>query len=224
MGYASLMCGRFALFTPLDRLAKQVGASVPESSGKPRYNVAPGTWITAVRQESEESAPLFDDLWWGYRPKWAKGSGNQPINARVETVATNGYFKGAFARHRCLIPADGCYEWIKDSQPKQPHFICRADREPIFFAGIFAEREDGSLGCAILTEPARGSAADVHDRMPLILDDNSLAPWLAPDITDRETLRNMVKHIDAGLIEHWPVSTKVNKPAEGQGEELINPA
>ena len=80
------------------------------------------------------------------------------------------------------------------------------------------------MGCAIVTEPGRGSAAEVHDRMPLILDDDSLEHWLAPDITDKETIKQMVRHIDAGLIEHWAVSTAVNKPAEGQSEELINPA
>ena len=218
------MCGRFALFTPLDQLAKMVGATVPEQKVKPRYNVAPGTWIAAVYQTSENEAPIIGEMWWGYRPRWAQSTGNQPINARVETVATNAYFKSAFSKHRCLIPADGWYEWIKGSKPKQPHYICRKDREPLFFAGIFAERDDGSLGCAIVTEPGRGSAAEVHDRMPLILDDDSLKHWLAPDITDRETIKQMVRHIDASLIEHWPVSTKVNKPAEGQSEELINPA
>lgn len=93
----------------------------------------------------------------------------------------------------------------------------------MYFAAIYAERDDGSLGCAILTEQARGSAVDVHDRMPLILNDDSLAIWIAPDLTDQETICNLVGHIDADLIEHWPVSTAVNKPSEGQGKELINP-
>lgn len=218
-----IMCGRFAFYSPIAKLARKVGVTVPELEGSPRYNVAPGTWITALHQKSEGTAPLIDEMWWGYRPMWAKGSGNQPINARVETVATNAYFKNAFAKHRCLIPADGWYEWVKNTSPKQPHFICRVDREPLFFAGIFAERDDSSLGCAILTEPARGSAAEVHDRMPLILNDDSLSHWLAPDITNCETIRKMVQHIDANLIEHWTVSLKVNKSAEGQGGELINP-
>tara|TARA_R110001583_G_C5665157_1_gene410025 strand:- start:6723 stop:7379 length:657 start_codon:yes stop_codon:yes gene_type:complete len=217
------MCGRFALFSPVSDLARKVGAAVPEQEFCSRYNVAPGTWITAVRQASENSKPTIDEMWWGYRPKWAKGKGNQPINARVETVASNAYFKSAFARHRCLVLADGWYEWIKNSSPKQPHFICRKDRSPLFFAGIYAERDDGRLGCAIITEQARGSAAEVHDRMPLILTDDSLERWLAPDLTDRETIRSLVQHIDASLIEHWSVSTDVNKPAEGQGDELINP-
>lgn len=218
------MCGRFALFSPVSELTKKVGAAVHEQDFSPRYNVAPGTWITTVHQASEDSTPIIDEMWWGYRPRWANSTGQQPINARVETVATNAYFKAAFARHRCLIPANGWYEWIKDSSPKQPHFICRKDREPLFFAGIFAEHGDGSLGCAIITESARGSAAEVHDRMPFILDEDSLEYWLAPDLVDQETIRSMMRHIDAKLIENWPVSTEVNKPAEGQGDELINPA
>ncbi|MGY2463233.1 SOS response-associated peptidase [Vreelandella sulfidaeris] len=209
---------------PIRQLATVVGATVPERVVQPCYNIAPGTWITVVKQLSENEPPIIDDMWWGYRPAWPKGTGSQPINARVETVASNGYFKSAFAKHRCLIPANGWYEWIKDTSPKQPHFLARADEKPLFFAGIFSQRGDGSLGCAIFTEPARGSAAEAHDRMSLILNDDCLAPWLAPDLTDRETTHNMIQNIDAGLIEHWPVSTSVNKPAEGQGEELINPA
>ncbi len=217
------MCGRFALFTPIPQLTKKVGAVLPEHEIRPRYNVAPGTWIASIRKASDNSAPTLEEMWWGFRPSWAKGKGTQPINARVETVATNPFFKGAFAKHRCLVAADVWYEWIKNISPKQPHFLCRRDREPLHFAAIYAERDDGHLECAILTEPVRGSAADVHDRMPLILNDDSLASWLAPDLMNKETIRNLVEHIDEGLIEHWPVSTAVNKPLEGQGDELINP-
>lgn len=156
--------------------------------------------------------------------EWARGRAAQPINARAETVATSGYFKHVFARQRCLIPADGWFEWLATEIGKQPHYISRQDREPLAFAGIYTEREDGSLGCAILTEPARGSAAEVHDRMPLILDDASLEPWLDPDLTDRETIRQVVRHLDATLIEHWPVSRAVNKPGNDEQAALINPA
>lgn len=160
----------------------------------------------------------------GYRPKWAKGKAAQPINARAETVATSSYFKQAFARQRCLIPADGWFEWLATEAGKQPHYLTRADREPIAFAAIYAEREDGSLGCANLTEPARGIAAEVHDRMPLILDDASLEPWLDPDLSDRETIRQVVRHLDSGLIEHWAVSRAVNRPGNDEDARLINPA
>nr|WP_298522079.1 SOS response-associated peptidase [uncultured Halomonas sp.] len=218
------MCGRFALYSPYPKFATKVGVTTISEELTPRYNVPPGTWITAIRRLSENEPPRVGELWWGYKPKWAKGKASEPINARAETVATSGYFKSSFRRHRCLIPADGWYEWDKAVTPKQPHFICREDREPLFFAGIYTEREDGSLGCAIITEPARGSAQEVHDRMPLVLEGESLKPWLDPDLTDRETLRNLVHHVDAKLITHWPVSTKVNRPNGAGDESLINPA
>lgn len=104
----------------------------------------------------------------------------------------------------------------QEPNPKQPHFVCRQNREPLYFATIYAECEDGSLGCAILTEQARGSAAEGHDRMPLILNDDSLASWLAPAMMGKKAIRHLVGHIDADLIEHWPVSTAVNKPSEGR--------
>lgn len=217
------MCGRFSQFDAYPRLAKRLRVAMNDAAPLSRYNIAPGTWILGFRQTAYDRAPEPLDFWWGYRPKWAKGKAAQPINARGETVATSGYFKVSFQKQRCLIPADGWYEWLTTESGKQPHYITRCDREPLAFAGIYTEREDGSLGCAILTEPARGTAAEVHDRMPLILDDASLEPWLDPDLTDRETIRQVVRHLDAGLIEHWPVSRAVNKPAEGQGTELINP-
>lgn len=218
------MCGRFSQFNAYPPLAKRLRVAMPDAAPPARYNIPPGTWITGFRQAAHDEPPEHLDFWWGYRPKWAKGKAAQPINARSETVATSGYFKHAFARCRCIVPADGWYEWLATESGKQPHYLTRSDREPIAFAAICTEREDGSLGCAILTEPARGSAADVHDRMPLILDEASLEPWLDPDLTDRETIRSIVRRLDAELLEHWPVSRAVNKPAEGQGAELINPA
>lgn len=218
------MCGRFALYSAYPKLARKVGATVVEGSPTPRYNVAPGTWIVGICQEAHDRPPEQFQLWWGYRPGWAKGKASQPINARVETVATSGFFKGSYQKRRCIVPADGWYEWIKTTDPKTPHYLTRIDREPIAFAGIYAERADGFLGCAIITGPAQGSAAEVHDRMPLILNDESLQAWLDPDLTDRETIRGVTQHLDAELIEHWSVSRAVNKPQEGQSAELINPA
>lgn len=105
------------------------------------------------------------------------------------------------------LPVDG---------KKQPHFLCREDREPIWLAGIWAERADGKPGCAILTEPARGVAKEIHPRMPLALGAESLEHWLDPDLTDRETIRKVVHHLDAEVITHWPVSTRVNRPTNDE--------
>ncbi|WP_111414573.1 SOS response-associated peptidase [Billgrantia lactosivorans] len=218
------MCGRFSQFSAYPRLAKRLRVAMEAGAPAPRYNIPPGTWISGFRKVAHDAPPEQLELWWGYRPKWAKGKAAQPINARAETVATSGYFKHAFARARCIVPADGWFEWLATETGKQPHYITRCDREPIAFAGIYAERVDGSLGCAILTEPARGTAAEVHDRMPLILDDASLGPWLDPDLTDRETIRHVVRHLDASLIEHWAVSREVNRPGNDGEAGLINPA
>lgn len=218
------MCGRFALHSPYPKLAASLRLPLEEvQEPVPRYNVAPGTWILAVRRESDEAPLIMDELWWGYRPHWAGEKAPEPINATVEKVATSKYFRGAFAHHRCLVPADGWYEWLPVDGQKQPHFLCRQDREPIWLAAIWSERPDGRPGCAILTEPARGVARQIHPRMPLALDDKSLGPWLDPHLTDRETIRQVVHHLDADLLTHWPVSPQVNRPANDD-PALIEPA
>ncbi|ATJ83228.1 SOS response-associated peptidase [Halomonas beimenensis] len=217
------MCGRFALFSPYPALSRAL--RLPLAPGKviPRYNVAPGTWITGVRHPDEPAPLVMDDLWWGYRPHWARETSPEPINATVEKVATSPYFRGAFAHHRCLIPADGWYEWRPAEGGKQPYFLCRRDREPVWLAGIWSERPDGKPGCAILTEPARGVAREIHGRMPVVLDAESLAPWLDPRVTERETLRGAVHHLAAEALTHWPVSHRVNRPVNDE-PSLIAPA
>ncbi len=216
------MCGRFALYSPPPKLSESLRLPLVERELTPRYNVAPGTFITAVRRADDDAPLVMDDLWWGYRPHWAQGTAPQPINAKVESVPTSRYFRAAFAHHRCLVPADGWFEWLPVNGRKQPHYLTRADGEPLWLAGIWAERADGKAGCAILTEPARGVAKEIHDRMPLALDAQSLEPWLDPHLTDRETLRQVVHHLEAGLMTHWPVSTRVNRPTQDDAS-LVEP-
>ena len=100
------MCGRFALFSDPTSIARALRLPLPPEGRQPRYNVAPGTWITGVRRPEPDAEPRFDSLWWGYRPHWAGQSGPQPINARAERLDSSKYFRGAFHKHRCLIPAD----------------------------------------------------------------------------------------------------------------------
>lgn len=217
------MCGRFALYTPYPSIAASLRLPLEEAwELTPRYNVSPGTWITGVRRTVFEAEPTIGDFWWGYRPAWAKKGAPQPINAKVESVATSRYFQAAFKRHRCLIPADGWFEWLPVDGKKQPHFLTRTDDEPLWLAAIWAERADGKPGCAILTESARGVAKEIHPRMPLALDAESLEPWLDPHLTDRETIRQVVRHMDADLITHWPVSTRVNRPTQDDAS-LVEP-
>lgn len=218
------MCGRFAFYSSSLSVARRLRLPAPAETLAPRYNITPGTWVTAARRAVPNKEPGLDALWWGYRPKWAGSQAPQPINATIEKVATSGFFKAAFARHRCLIPADGWYEWLKLGDRKQPHFLCREDREAIWLAGIWTERNDGAPGCAIITEPARGRAQQIHSRMPFILDDESLDLWLDADFTDPDAIRGAMHHLDERRITHWPVSRAVNRPGNDSDASLINPA
>lgn len=105
--YAPSMCGRFAIYSQPPEISRRLGLPEPESGWTARYNVTPGTWIPGAHHPDSENGLSLGQLWWGYLPHWATGKAPEPINAKVEGVATSRYFKGAFARHRCLIPADG---------------------------------------------------------------------------------------------------------------------
>ncbi|WP_322529211.1 SOS response-associated peptidase [Salinicola sp. LHM] len=153
----------------------------------------------------------LDALWWGYRPD---GKAPQPINATVEKIATSPDFRVAFAHHRCLVPANGWYEWLTEEGRKPPHYLARQDGEPLWFASIWTDRPDGKPGCAILTEPAHGVAKAIHPRMPLNPDQQSLVPWLDTGLTDRETVSRRVHHLPHDRLTHRPVSPWVNKPVE----------
>ncbi|RKR07644.1 putative SOS response-associated peptidase YedK [Kushneria sinocarnis] len=226
------MCGRYALFTRKAQLLDQLPLRVRDAdddAGQPRYNVAPGTEVLAVRRASdddENTAITLDRLWWGYHPHWAGDSAPTPINAKAEKVATSKYYAGAFARQRCLIPADGWYEWLATEHGKQPHFICRQDRSPVWLAGIWSARPDGTPGLAIITHDARGVATEVHSRMPLALDERCLTEWLDPHMTDRESVRQLIRPLPAELLSHWPVSREVNRVGNDRATliEPINPA
>ncbi len=216
------MCGRFALFSDPPRIARRLGLPEPEANWQPRYNVAPGTWITGVRRSDPDDDARFDSLLWGYRPHWAGQSGPEPINARAERLDSSRYFRGAFHKHRCLIPADGWYEWLPGEAGKQPYFIAREDREPLFLGAIWEPYADDTAGCAIITEPARGIARDIHDRMPLVLDDRSLEAWLDPGLVERDAIRAAVHHLEAEALTAWPVSTRVNR-SDHEGASLVEP-
>lgn len=214
------MCGRFVLYADPDAIARALRLSPPPDAWAPRYNIAPGTWITGVRRPEADAEPRFDNLWWGYRPHWAGEGGPAPINARAERLDSSRYFCGAFHKHRCLIPANGWYEWMPAEGGKQPWFITREDRQPLFLGGIWAPLDDDTACCAIITEPARGVAKQIHGRMPLVLDDESLTPWLDPDLNERDAIRAAVHHLEADALTSWPVSRRVNR-ADEEGDALV---
>nr|WP_281504339.1 SOS response-associated peptidase family protein [Chromohalobacter japonicus] len=129
-----------ALYSSYLKISRALRLPLESGELKPRYNVAPGTWITAVRHPSDDAPLVMDEVWWGYRPHWAKEKAPEPINATVEKVATSNYSRGAFAHYCCLMSEDGWYEWLPVDGRKQPYFLCCEDRKRLCRFG----RDDAS--------------------------------------------------------------------------------
>ena len=211
------MCGRFALYSDPFSLAKRFEAeALPEL--RPRYNVAPSQNIPIVREEGEKRR--FALARWGLIPHWAKDTkiGYSTINARAETVAEKPAFRNAFKHRRCLIPADGFYEWqaIAGSKVKQPWFIALQDREPMVFAGLWErwrspEGEDLE-SCSIIVTDANELMRSIHDRMPVILAPGDWSAWLESEAKDAVSLQSLLKPYPARGMTAWSVSTQVNSP------------
>lgn len=225
------MCGRFTLRTPLSTLARQLGlplsGDVAALVPTPRYNVAP-TQPVAAAWTGPSGQPEITALRWGLVPPWVEvpRASDRLINARSETVARRPAFRRAFARRRCLVLADGFYEWRRTERGKQPWLFERTDGQPLLLAGIWEpprEEEPAPAlpGCAILTVAANPLVAQFHDRMPAILDAQQLAPWLALD-TPREELSALLTPLADGLLAARPVSTRVNS-VRNDDASLLNP-
>jgi putative SOS response-associated peptidase YedK len=215
------MCGRFDRHVSADAVARAMGAGdgLEESDAAAGgYNITPGRPILTAHADPASTAPRLALDHWGFHPHWAGSDAPSPINARAETVATSPYFRDAFAHRRCLIPANGWFEWQATDAGKQPWYFTAADAPLIAYAGIWTEAPDDGTdagrSCAIITEPARGIARSVHPRMPLVLDPGCWASWLDPDLTARADIRRAVQRLDPEALEAWPVSPRVNRPSE----------
>ena len=208
------MCGRFVLSSDGDRLTDHYGlASLPAFVGG--YNIAPSARVPVVRQDPDREAAVCH---WGFIPHWVKEPVLKPINARAETLIGKPYFRDAFRRRRCLIPANGYYEWRAALGGKQPYFIHMAGTELVSFAGLWSSWRgpDGPVeSCVIITTTASEELADIHDRMPAIIAPDDYDAWL--DAGGQDLLRPC-----AGEMEAYPVSSRVNNP-RNQGETLIQP-
>jgi len=211
------MCGRFTLTDPDADLAVQFDLpEIPDM--KPRYNIAPSQPVAAVRVPSEGAAREMVLLQWGLIPFWAKDPaiGNRMINARSETAAEKPAFRAAFKRRRCLVVADGFYEWQKRNGGKQPFFVYLRDRQPFGFAGLWEhwEGEDGSVieSCTLLTTQPNELLRSVHNRMPVILQPEDYSLWLDPEVEDAAQLQPLLQPYAAEMMGAHPVSLFVNKP------------
>lgn len=194
---------------------------------EPRYNIAPSQDVAAVRLE--DGRRLLVSLRWGLIPFWADDPkiGYRTLNARSETAHKSPAFRAAFRGRRCLIPANGFYEWDKRHATKQPYFIYRTDEKPLALAGLWEHWEDKEgkeviESCTILTTEASEPVAGLHDRMPVILEKEDFDLWLDPDEGRIEQLRALLHPAATGVLSMYPVSEYVNKAAN-QGEKCIEP-
>ena len=223
------MCGRYVSATPPDQIAAYFGAEAPEAVLEPSYNVAPTKDVYAVL--SDGTTRHVDAFHWGLVPLWAKDAkiGSKMINARAETLAEKNAYKSAFKKRRCLIPADGFYEWQKNPKDpkgkKQPFYIHRPDGEPFAFAGICTRKEweDGWLySCTIITTKPNDVVAQVHDRMPVILPSKDAeAAWLSTGLEADDAIEMCVP-LDAGRVQSAPANPMLNKVGKGhEGPEML---
>lgn len=240
------MCGRFVSASSpallADRFAvDEVDATVGEAPA-PDYNVSPRRNVLVVREH--EHHRVLSRLRWGLVPAWAKDPaiGDKMINARAETVAEKPAYRRAFAKKRCIVPADGFYEWKRGPAPaggakpvKQPYFIHRRDGEPLAFAGLWEVWKvpeelaptlagpDGWLrSCAIVTGPPNAVLAPIHDRMPVVLPESAWAEWLDPENHDVEALSRLLVPAPAEWFEAYAVATTVNN-ARNNRADLVRP-
>ena len=230
------MCGRYVSVSSSTILAERFAVEtvrVPDEA-EPDYNVTPRAEVPVVAESSTDGRVL-DRVRWGLVPSWAKDLkiGDRLINARAESVATSNAFKRAFARRRCIVPADGFYEWqkIEKRRAKQPWFVRRRDGEPIAFAGLWEIWHDPKEGddaprirsCVIITTEPNALMAPIHDRMPVVLPESAWDTWLDRENHDVDALQKLLVPAPSEEFEAWPVSLLVNKP-ENNGPELIDPA
>ena len=209
------MCGRFVGFRSLDELKGFFPIDKAACEAISNYNVAPSQEILAIaKYEGENWLVKFH---WGLVPFWAKdiSIGNRMINARSESIAEKPSFRNAFKKRRCLIPADGFYEWKGEKGKKQPMFITLPDHEPFAFAGLWEtwKKDDQELNyksCTIITTQASESIRDIHHRMPVILKPPAYESWLDPGNQNVVELGEMLKNEIVTELASYPVSKQVN--------------
>ncbi len=212
------MCGRFTLRTP--RRFKDLSANLPAATLVPRYNIAPSQEVLAIiGTEDEQRVSAFV---WGLVPSWS-GEPKGIINARSETLESRPSFAESFHRRRCLIPADGFYEWKRKGKSKQPYYFQMQDEAQFAFAGIWDEwKKDGAsiTSCAIITTVPNELLATIHDRMPVILAPTAQGKWLSDSGPDE--LLSLLRPYSAAEMKSFPVSKRVNH-AKVEEPSLVEP-
>ena len=217
------VCNRYRLTRSKQYLAERFRAS-EEIDDHPRYNIAPTQPVLTVREVRGRKVRGFTTMRWGLIPSWAKDAsiGNRTLNARSETVTTTPAFRDSILRRRCLIPADGFYEWRRMGSLKQPYCFEVGEGEVFAFAGLWDQwrSPDGQTveSCTILTTTPNSLVADIHDRMPVIVPPDKYDAWLDPDTNDFEAIRDVLRPYDADLMRRYPVSRKLNNAKNDDAE------
>ena len=221
------MCGRYQVSTPVEDIARRFDATLTEEAARlgPRYNVAPTlpVPVVRVRHEARELAALT----WGLVPNWSNDlSGIKAINARADTIFEKAMFRTAIRRRRCLIPADGFYEWQQRPDGKQPWHIGMLDGSLFAFGGIWEywarEGAEPVVSCAIVVTEANELMARIHDRMPVIVAPDDYSRWLDPELRDPAEIGRMLAPYPADEMKAYPISTRVND-VRNDGPELVQP-
>lgn len=222
------MCGRFAYFSAHEAMVRLFGLPDDTPEVEPRWNIAPTQFVPAVRVGADGRRRL-SLLYWGLVPHWAreKAIGARMINARAETVREKPSFRSAFRQRRCLVLADGYYEWQAAPDGKQPWFVRRADREPFAMAGLWESwvetpGEPPLESCTILTTEAVAPLDAIHHRVPVVLAARDYERWLATKPADLDALAALLAPPTAGMLEAMRVSRRVNN-ARNEGPGLIEP-
>jgi putative SOS response-associated peptidase YedK len=220
------MCGRFTLTVDPSDLQQQFGLKEPPPAELgPRFNIAPSQAVAVVANNRERTLELFQ---WGLIPSWAKDPkiGNKLINARAETLAEKPSFRTALKRRRCLVLADGFYEWRKEAGgTKTPMYVTMQDGRPFAFAGLWEvwQPPEGDLlkTCTIITTEPNALMAPIHNRMPAILPREAYDRWLTPDEMKSDEAMKLLKPFDAAQMKAVPVSARVNSPAADTPELVL---
>jgi len=222
------MCGRFTLSTPTEMLAglfEIEAAPLPDLPA--RYNIAPTQDVAVVRKPGAEDPRELALLRWGLVPFWAKDPeiGSRMINARAETVAERPAYRAAFRTRRCILPADGFYEWRKEGAAKQPYYFKASDDRPLGMAGLWERWRSPDGGelqtCTIITTEANVAVRPIHPRMPAILRPEDYALWLDPGLDARDPLEALLVPVADDALVGYRVSRRVNAPANDDPEVIL---
>ncbi len=223
------MCGRFAQASKPEMIVELFGLPLDHTPAyQPRYNLAPSQPALVLRRHPHTGEKEITFLTWGLIPSWAHDPsiGHRLINARAETLAEKPAFRAAFRHRRCLVPADGFFEWKQSGKGKQPYFVARKDGKPVAMAGLWEhwQTPDGSVSesFTLITTTANDLVQRLHDRMPAIAPEDAFDLWLDPHAALADLQAMLIKPYPSELLTAWPVSTMVNHPAFDE-PALIDP-